>query len=437
MKAYLYPLLVSSLAAQDLNQVREMVYAHQLGIQILEQREKSLQAEIRSAQAAYFPTLSAVSSYAYQSEVPALDLNLDLPSPLGNQQIHRSLGDHDRAEISLEAKYLIWEKGARQSQVQIRKWSSQIPAAELVQQKQNLDLRLALLLLQKQIPQTKIALLQSKSRAYAELIQLSQKRIHQGLEIPLAQLSLQTQMQILAAQKAKEESSLDSLNMELEELIGQPLDLSWNPAPTPMLAPYEMPTQRPEKTKLSYQAQILEAQNTALSADLWPKILGSAGWKYGNPGLNQGADTWMIYGQVGLALSWTLWDGGQKTAEKAAKAAQSKEVQSAIQLEQEQWNLRKKQIAGSFAALQKEEGALRAVQRLSDSALVLSRLSYAQGLLSLSEVIQKQNEQSDAALQIRLWEIRRQILAIGWAALHQQDLFNPPALVPKPNEVSP
>jgi len=81
--------------------------------------------------------------------------------------------------------------------------------------------------------------------------------------------------------------------------------------------------ERDERRALQHRIDAAEEQRTAAAAGRRPTILLSTGVDYArpNPRIFPRVDTWQDSWDAGVGVSWSLWDGGRRSAEVAQAAA--------------------------------------------------------------------------------------------------------------------
>lgn len=87
---------------------------------------------------------------------------------------------------------------------------------------------------------------------------------------------------------------------------------------------------RPEARALVNRAEASRAQEAAVAATARPQIGVNAGYDYArpNPRIFPRAGTWQDSWDVSVNVSWLLWDGGRRRAERAEAAAASHAVEA-------------------------------------------------------------------------------------------------------------
>ncbi|HSQ42129.1 MAG TPA: TolC family protein, partial [Fibrobacteraceae bacterium] len=182
-------------------------------------------------------------------------------------------------------------------------------------------------------------------------------------------------------------------------------------------------------TPKSLAAEILETQALALgksgeaaTATRYPSLAIFAGYRYGNPGLNQFETEWMGYGLLGAQLQWNLFDGFERKATQARFAADARTLlaeAARVRLDQEK----------SLATLQQEIGNIAAQRRslqVGLDAATAARDAYrdalARGAASADDVRDAELRVDDISTQVELLAIRRSMLELRLAYASGQDI---------------
>ena len=89
---------------------------------------------------------------------------------------------------------------------------------------------------------------------------------------------------------------------------------------------------RPERTALERRVVAAQAREDAVDAGRKPQVAAIAGVDYArpNPRIFPRADRWDDFWEAGVNVSWTLWDGGRRAADKAEAAAATRAAQARV-----------------------------------------------------------------------------------------------------------
>lgn len=99
----------------------------------------------------------------------------------------------------------------------------------------------------------------------------------------------------------------------------------------PPSADAAVPT-RAERRALDHRLEATRARRRAVDAQFKPQLTLGAGYDYArpNPRIFPRADRWDESWDVSVNVSWTLWDGGRRAAERAEAAAATRAVEARI-----------------------------------------------------------------------------------------------------------
>jgi outer membrane protein TolC len=164
-----------------------------------------------------------------------------------------------------------------------------------------------------------------------------QARLDQGFISPHELLSAQahrSRQRLLAIEAAMQRQRAEA---DLRRLIGggeQPI------VPTvpvggslPDASPSDRsPLFRPERKALEYRLEAAQDREAAAAAGTKPQLVVVSGYDFArpNPRIFPRADRWEPSWDASLNVSWTLWDGGRRSAERAEAAAASRAVEARI-----------------------------------------------------------------------------------------------------------
>ncbi len=272
-------------------------------------------AAVAEARAAWLPSLDAVGSYHYATEVGQIEF--PLPNPPGGT-LSRELGDRDRAEAGIEVGYLVFAGGARRHEGRARREESAAAEARVRALTNRLVLQLGMQYLAWELAchQSELSLRLLALRE-AQVKRTEAMRI-QGMATSAALAGALAAEATALAERAETEGRRDSLAAELSYLIGVEVE---NYRPVAYEIPNEWPAPEPTETEsaearaMRHGLESLRAGREAVSAQRWPRLGATVGWKYANPGLNIGSDEFMDYGHAGFSLRWNLFDGMRRRAQ--------------------------------------------------------------------------------------------------------------------------
>jgi outer membrane protein len=165
-------------------------------------------------------------------------------------------------------------------------------------------------------------------------------RFEQGLIAPNDVLSAEAQQsrqRVLAIEAANTRAVCEA---DLRRLVGidtpdriEP-DATLDGGGVPVAAPEgllaDARAQRPERRALEDRADASRAREDAVRAEARPQVGVNAGYDYArpNPRIFPRQGVWQDSWDAGVNVSWLLWDGGRRRAERAEAAAASRAAQA-------------------------------------------------------------------------------------------------------------
>jgi outer membrane protein TolC len=199
----------------------------------------------------------------------------------------------------------------------------------------------------------------------------------------------------------------DSVRAELARLMGAPLDADFEAdadladTPAASAAGGPRPTAaRAERDAQQLRVEAAEARVAAARADARPSVALLAGYDYArpNPRIFPRKDAWEDSWDIGVNVSFTLWNGGRTAAQVAqtrllADAARARlaEVDSQIALEIRQ---RRLDLASSVSQV---ETALAAVRAATEARRVVAE-RFSAGVATSSDLLDAEVDQLQAEL---------------------------------------
>jgi outer membrane protein TolC len=174
------------------------------------------------------------------------------------------------------------------------------------------------------------------------------------------------------------------------------------------------------------QAQGLEQGGEAATGSRYPWLTALAGYRYGNPGLNQSADEWMGYGLVGLQLQWNLFDGFERRATRARFHADARALQAEAQRARTLQSAALATLEAERRSANAEAEALAAGVEASRAALHSLRNAEQGGVAIADDLLEAQDRLLELETRLDQWGLRNQLRElryrwqagepIGWSA---------------------
>jgi outer membrane protein len=283
-------------------------------------------AALRMARAAQLPAVNASASYTRLSNVPEVDFQIPgmdttftlFPVPLN--QVHSEV----RAEVPLFAGFRV--------QNHVRAAASRADAAALLAQQQEADAAFEIRAAYYRLLQA-AAVLAAVDQALLA-VQEHERRVgallEEGAALRIDLLSAQTRRSEVRLDRVEAANALALARLELNRLIGLPLDTPVNPAsPDSPLALPDVDTlvaaaldTGPQLAALGEHVRALEAEVAASRAGWLPEVAAVGRFVYSRPNplyfIEQ--DQFRGHWELGLAARWSLFDTARPAGTDAARA---------------------------------------------------------------------------------------------------------------------
>jgi outer membrane protein len=221
-----------------------------------------------------------------------------------------------------------------------------------------------------------------------------QARLDQGFISPHELLSAQahrSRQRLMAIEAATLRQTADA---NLRRLIGGgalpivPAVSANRPAADPP-ASEPIPVLRPERRALEFRLEAAQDRETAAAAAGKPQFAVGGGYDFArpNPRIFPRVEQWEPSWDASINLSWTLWDGGRRSAERAEAAAASRAVEARIAEFDRQATFelqsRRFEVASALAGIETAAEGVRAAQ---EARRVLDE-RYRVGVATSTEVV--------------------------------------------------
>jgi outer membrane protein TolC len=354
LAAVLLPVAIPA-AALTLAEAQAILLRDNADLAVMRLEAEQAEYRIRESRAAWMPGVDAFSSYAFTSETPRLSLELPFPSP-GGTSINRSLGDHDKVELGVDATLPIFTGFSRSNALAARKAEARAQEARIQAARNQLSLRLAALFYAWQLADAQAGFL-GRTAEHARRIQAQLADfVKAGTAVRSRALAAEARAKSAEVERLAAESARDSLALEVLDFLGTglgfesetvpgtglgleretapgtdpglepdpgaipslPLDFRLRPdSSEPPRPDWELADatqvigdgRRPEVRALEEGMRTARLNAKALAGQRLPQLHGMAGFRYANPGLDLAGDEFMAYGLAGLQLRWNLFDG--------------------------------------------------------------------------------------------------------------------------------
>lgn len=399
-----------------LSDAQTMLFKNNLDVLAAEAEVRKTQNELDQAYSSWWPSLDAAGSYSYLSKRSILHMAHPF---IPDSTISTTIGTNDRAEFGLDLSYPLFSD-SRLFAVAGRKDAIASKQAALDAVKNRTSLALGLLYFQWELSLKQAALrttLVEQLVTYTKQV-TAQRELGAALQSKL--LDAKARLQLARVDQAAAADQTDSLRREFMSFI-----LSKDPAVSPDTAgstaldtqpvPKAVKTERPEIVALDQASAQIEKMKAALRYRIFPSLYGTAGLRYGRPGLNMGVDEYMGWGVAGLQLKWNLWNGFKTRAESELLQRQIDliNIERTRQLEtiKRTFELAKRQVTSAAERVAACEAAREAARALtadlknSLAAGTATASDYLDALVkqAQAELLVEQAKTAKKAALLRMW----------------------------------
>jgi outer membrane protein TolC len=327
--SWLWALLLgsSAYAGGNLAQAWQHLLDTNPALKASQAKQQSRMASIDAVKATRLPRLDATATYQVTSETSRIQLQMPALVPGATPiTLDKSLGDHDRAELGLTASYAIFTGFAQTNQIQSQTLILQATGMEQEQLRNNLGLQFGLLHFSIQVAQEESRLRLSRLEARRSHVNTLEVQAKAGVATLAQVLSAKADFARSVADTSATRRTLDSLTAEFEGLTGVPYpDVYTHKFNLP---DNQTPTKSLQAEGIETQALAVDKAGEAATSTRYPWVSTFAGYRYGNPGLNQTANEWMGYALLGVQVQWNLFDGRERKASMARTQADSRTLRA-------------------------------------------------------------------------------------------------------------
>jgi outer membrane protein len=373
--------------------------------------EAAAEAQARGARADRWPQVDLGAGYTRRSEVPELTIFAptgDTAKPVERIVVFPNIQDNWRLRAGVALP--IWTGG---------RIGGQIDAAEQGQTAAGEDLRAgrADLVLETKTAywslvtaRESLRVLQDEMRAYDAHLADTRNRERFGMAARNEVLAVQVERDRVELERLRAEVGSDLAEANLRRLLdlppaarvepAEPLAAAPGPRPDVEALVAEAQAGRAERKALAARAAAAEATAGAEHGTRLPQVTLAGGYTYANPNRDivpptaDWKDTW----DVGVGLSWSVFDRGKRSASEARARAQAdaareqlRELDRTIRLEVTQRSLE----------LRTAEARLVVAERSVESAAESRRVAgdrYREGVIPSSELLDAEVAHERAAL---------------------------------------
>ena len=417
--------LPGALAAQEASQritleeaqARALETSHRLAE--LRSRETAAQAAVDVRSAARLPVVSALAGYTRTNHVP----EFGLPSPTGAIQVlYPDVPSNYRSRLDLQ--WPIYTGGRAEALERAARAEAAALGADTGAARGDLRLEVSRSFWAVVTAAAAVTVLeQGVTRAQAHVTDVRQ-RLNAGLvppnEVASAEAQESRERMLLIEARTQRAVTLADFN----RLVGDPVP-PVEPAATLEDVSIEPPSfdaalavaraSRQERVALARRVDAAVDQRAAAEAGRKPTVAAAGGFDYArpNPRIFPRVDRWEDSWDLGVNVSWTLWDGGRVGAESAqasslAEAARQRlaEFDSTLAVEVRQRLLEIESFKASIAAADDGVRAAREAERVVAERYRTGVIAQIEVLDAEFALVQAELDRTRALASVRLAEAR-------------------------------
>jgi outer membrane protein TolC len=365
-----FPLTGGELTLRD---AQSLLAKNNFDLQAGEAEIKKVTSEIAEAKSAFYPSLDASASFNYVTEKSKVKITTP-PNPLtpaGATFISTS-GQNDRTEFGLDMSYLFFSGKSRIYNLKNKETLKSAKEQNLQVLKNRYSYTLGLMYFRWNLSYKQLDVRRKSVEQMARYTE-QMRMLHEGGVVVLSKV-LEGQAKLKSAQLdyILTRDQLDSLKQELFGLIDindssympQSADFAIDTTPIPQ----QISLTRPEIAIYDKNVEQLNYTKKINQALRYPAISGNVGYRVGNPGLNNGLNTFMDYFQFGAQARWNILDGSKSKAQRAQIQQQIAITEIDKEKSLDYWNrslnLWKQQVSSADEKIVVAQASLDAAQEL-------------------------------------------------------------------------
>lgn len=406
--------------ALTLHEAQDRLFAGNPDLAIMRLEVKRAEGQVGEAKSAWSPSLDAVGNYAYTTEQSRLQLDLPFPAP-GGTHIERPLGDHDKAEVGVDASWPLFTGFARGHNVESRQAGLRSREAQWRGARNLMSLRLAALYHAWQLAGSQAAF-QEKLLVHArELERQLGDFVKAGTAVRSRALGAQAKAKAVEVDLLAAQNTRDSLAYEVIALLGAegsgespaleadtslPAEPDWNIPGSP--------DARPDAEALVEGANQARLAAKALEGQRLPQLYGMAGFRYANPGLNLAGDEFMGYGIAGLQLKWNLWDGARNRSQRGQLDVQARVLAEQKRKLEGDWRKSLATARLQYARWSAQYQAAQASREAAQAASADLKKQLDAGVATAADWLEARNSEARAELAMEQARTMQRLARLQW-----------------------
>lgn len=373
--------------------------------------EAAAEAQARGARADRWPQVDLGGGYTRRSEVPELAIFAPTNNPA--QPVERIVvfpNIQDNWRLRAAVALPIWTGGRLGGQIDAAEQGKAAAGEDLRTGRADLVLETKDAYWSLVTARESVRVLQESIKAYDAHLADARNRERFGMAARNEVLAVQVERDRVELERLGAEAGADIAEANLHRLLdlppfarvepAEPLEASVTPRPDVEALVAEAQAGRPERKALVARVAAAEAITGAERGARLPQVALTGGYTYANPNRDivPPTATWEDTWDVGVGLSWSVFDGGRRSANEARARAQAdaarqqvRELDRAIRLE----------VTQRALELRTAEARLAVAERSVESAAESRRVAadrYREGVIPSSELLDAEVAHERAAL---------------------------------------
>ena len=373
--------------------------------------ETAAEAQARGARADRWPQVDLGAGYTRRSEVPELTIFTPTGNPLEPVErlvVFPNIQDNWRARAGVVLP--IWTGGRLGGQIEAADQGRAAAREDLSAGRAELVLETKTAYWSLVTARESARVLQESIRAYDAHLADARNRERFGMAARNEVLAVQVERDRVELETLRAEASADAAEANLHRLLdlpplarvlpAEPLETSAVPRPDVEALVAEAQAARAERKALAARAAAADAVTGVERGARLPQVALTGSYTYANPNRDivpptaDWKDTW----DVGLGLSWTVFDGGRRSANEARARAQADAARQQLR-ELDRWI--RLEVTQRALELRTAEARLGVAERSVVSAAESRRVAadrYREGVIPSSELLDAELAHERAAL---------------------------------------
>jgi outer membrane protein len=373
--------------------------------------DAAAEAQARGARAERWPQVDLGAGYTRRSEVPELAIFAPTGNPLEPVErlvVFPNIQDNWRLRAGLALP--LFTGGRIGGQIEAAKQGRSAAGEDLRAGRADLVFETKSAYWSLVTARESQRVLQETIRAYDAHLQDARNRERFGMAARNEVLAVQVERDRVELEALRAEAAADAAEANLHRLLdlpplarvfpAEPLETSAVPRPDVEALVAEAQAGRAERKALASRVAAAEAVTGAERGARLPQVVLAGGYTYANPNRDivppttDWKDTW----DVGVGLSWSVFDGGRRSANEARARAQAdaireqlRELDRGIRLEVTQRSLELRTAEARLAVAERSVGSAAESRRVAGDR-------YREGVIPSSELLDAEVAHERAAL---------------------------------------